>query len=182
MRRVGPGVLLVDHDMNLVFEVCDCVYVLDYGAVIAAGTPDAVRADPAVHRGLPRIGDRAVTPLLSLRGVTAGYDGVPAVRDLDLDLAEGEMLALLGPNGAGKTTTLLTAVGVLATAAREPSPPSASPLHRRRGAQRPPRAGPGSRQPRCLPRPDRAARTSPWRGGATPGSIRCSSSSRRSPG
>jgi branched-chain amino acid transport system ATP-binding protein len=54
-----------------------------------------------------------VSPLLSLRGVTAGYAGIPAVRDLDLAIAEGEILALLGPNGAGKTTTLLTAAGVM---------------------------------------------------------------------
>ena len=54
-----------------------------------------------------------MTEVLSLRGVTAGYAGIPAVRDLDLDLAEGEILALLGPNGAGKTTTLLTAAGVV---------------------------------------------------------------------
>jgi branched-chain amino acid transport system ATP-binding protein len=52
-------------------------------------------------------------PLLSVRGVTAGYSGVPALRDFDLELAAGEVVALLGPNGAGKTTALLTAVGLL---------------------------------------------------------------------
>jgi ABC-type branched-subunit amino acid transport system ATPase component len=43
----GRGVLLVDHDMNLVFDVCDRIYVLDYGALIAAGTPAEIRDDPA---------------------------------------------------------------------------------------------------------------------------------------
>jgi branched-chain amino acid transport system ATP-binding protein len=38
---------------------------------------------------------------------------VPAVRDLDLHVEQGEVVALLGPNGAGKTTTLLTASGLL---------------------------------------------------------------------
>ena len=33
----GTGVLLVDHDVALVLDVCDHVYVLDFGAVIAAG-------------------------------------------------------------------------------------------------------------------------------------------------
>ncbi|MEU4427099.1 ABC transporter ATP-binding protein [Actinoplanes sp. NPDC024001] len=45
----GPAVLLIDHDMTLVAGVCDRVYVLDYGAVIASGTPAEVLADPAVR-------------------------------------------------------------------------------------------------------------------------------------
>jgi branched-chain amino acid transport system ATP-binding protein len=51
--------------------------------------------------------------VLELRGLTAGYGGVAAVRDLDLALAPGEVVALLGPNGAGKTTTLLAACGLV---------------------------------------------------------------------
>ena len=71
-----------------------------------------------------------MTPILSLRGITAGYAGVPAVRDLDLDLAEGEVLALLGPNGAGKTTALLTAVGLVQPLAGTVTA-FGRPLHRR---------------------------------------------------
>jgi branched-chain amino acid transport system ATP-binding protein len=51
--------------------------------------------------------------VLELRGLTAGYGGVAAVRDLDLAVAPGEVVALLGPNGAGKTTTLLAACGLV---------------------------------------------------------------------
>ena len=44
----GVSVFLIDHDMGLVLNVCDYIYVLDFGCLIAAGTPAQVRADPAV--------------------------------------------------------------------------------------------------------------------------------------
>ena len=42
------AVLLVDHDMTLVLGVCDRIHVLDFGRIIASGTPSEVRSDPAV--------------------------------------------------------------------------------------------------------------------------------------
>jgi len=44
--------------------------------------------------------------VLELDGLTAGYDAAAVVRNLDLHVGAGEVVALLGPNGAGKTTTL----------------------------------------------------------------------------
>ena len=46
--------------------------------------------------------------LLTISDMSTGYNGVSVVRDLNLHVDEGEVVALLGPNGAGKTTTLLT--------------------------------------------------------------------------
>jgi ABC-type branched-subunit amino acid transport system ATPase component len=48
IRSTGTALLLVDHDVNLVLSVCDHVYVLDFGVIIAEGPPDAIRADRAV--------------------------------------------------------------------------------------------------------------------------------------
>ena len=42
------SVLLVEHHMDLVMSVCDRIIVLDFGEVIASGSPDAIRVDPAV--------------------------------------------------------------------------------------------------------------------------------------
>jgi sulfate-transporting ATPase len=44
----GMAVLVVEHDMNFVMGVCDQVVVLDFGKMIASGSPEAVRSDPAV--------------------------------------------------------------------------------------------------------------------------------------
>ena len=41
-------VLLVEHHMELVMNVCDLIWVLDAGRVIASGTPDEIRRNPAV--------------------------------------------------------------------------------------------------------------------------------------
>lgn len=45
----GRAVLLVEHDMSLVLEVSDTVYVLDFGQVIATGTPTEIKVNPAVQ-------------------------------------------------------------------------------------------------------------------------------------
>jgi branched-chain amino acid transport system ATP-binding protein len=44
----GTPMLLIDHDISFVFGTCDYVVVLEFGEVIASGTPQAVRSDPRV--------------------------------------------------------------------------------------------------------------------------------------
>jgi branched-chain amino acid transport system ATP-binding protein len=44
----GAAVVLVEHDVQLVMEVCSTVHVLDFGRVIASGDPDHIRTDEAV--------------------------------------------------------------------------------------------------------------------------------------
>jgi branched-chain amino acid transport system ATP-binding protein len=53
------------------------------------------------------------TPVLQLDTLSAGYDTAAVVRNLDLHVLEGEVIALLGPNGAGKTTTLRAISGLI---------------------------------------------------------------------
>ena len=51
LRRLagdGLAVVLVEHDMSMVMDVCETIHVRDYGRMIAVGTPDEVRADAAV--------------------------------------------------------------------------------------------------------------------------------------
>ena len=130
MRQVasrGAAVVLVDHDLGFVLDTCDRIIVLDFGVVIADGTPAEIAGDPAVTaayvgtpttsgaaradaRELPRDSGEAA---LSVRSLYAGYGGADVVADLALDVGAGEIVTLLGPNGAGKTTTLLAVSGAL---------------------------------------------------------------------
>jgi len=134
LAEQGVAVLLVDHDMALVLDVCDRLCVVDFGRVIADGEPTAVRSDPAViaaylgrrdetavsptpaEKENPATGN-AVEPALTVQAVSVGYEAGPVVRDVDFTVEAGEVVALLGPNGAGKTTTLLAIAGILAPTA-----------------------------------------------------------------
>jgi branched-chain amino acid transport system ATP-binding protein len=54
-----------------------------------------------------------VTDVLALETLTAGYDEAAVIRDVDLAVRPGEVVALLGANGAGKTTTLRVVSGLV---------------------------------------------------------------------
>jgi branched-chain amino acid transport system ATP-binding protein len=72
--------------------------------------------------------------VLEARSVTAGYGPVTVLRNLDLRVRRGEIVALLGSNGAGKTTTLLTLAGEIKPSAGEvllDGVRTTAPLHRR---------------------------------------------------
>jgi branched-chain amino acid transport system ATP-binding protein len=42
------SILLIEHDMNLVMGICEGIAVLNYGRIIAKGTPDEIKSDPNV--------------------------------------------------------------------------------------------------------------------------------------
>jgi branched-chain amino acid transport system ATP-binding protein len=48
LRRSGLSILLIEHDMAFVMNLCDHLYVLDFGVLIAQGRPDEIRVNPAV--------------------------------------------------------------------------------------------------------------------------------------
>ena len=58
------------------------------------------------------VGSAAISnPLLMLRGVKASYGNVIALKGVDVDVHEGEIVALIGANGAGKSTLMMTVFG-----------------------------------------------------------------------
>jgi branched-chain amino acid transport system ATP-binding protein len=72
--------------------------------------------------------------LIEARGMSAGYGKMAVVREVDIRVDAGEVVALIGANGAGKTTTLLTLAGELTPMEGEVhflSEPTRSPMHAR---------------------------------------------------
>ena len=55
----GPGILLVEHHVPTVMELCDPIHVLDHGRLIAVGPPAQIRRDPSVQAAY--LGPQAVT-------------------------------------------------------------------------------------------------------------------------
>lgn len=49
-KEFGLTILLIEHDMSLVMGICERIYVLEYGQIIASGTPDEIKNNPEVIR------------------------------------------------------------------------------------------------------------------------------------
>jgi ABC-type branched-subunit amino acid transport system ATPase component len=137
IRALDPAItlLLIEHNMDVAFEIADRVTVMHDGAVLADGTPTEVRRDPRVlgiylgEEAAAQViaAPRRVAPAAALVSGT-GRAGLGAtvleVEDLDtyhgdshvlqgvsLSVRQGEVAAVLGRNGAGKTTLIRSIIG-----------------------------------------------------------------------
>jgi branched-chain amino acid transport system ATP-binding protein len=139
LNQAGKTLLVVEHNMEFVMSLCDRVSVLSQGTALITGTPAEVRSDPAVldaylgggdvdaesprrgarvvrvgeDRSERRLGEPGPEPLLSVRGVCAGYGGGDILKSVSIEVAKGGITCVVGPNGAGKSTLMATISGLL---------------------------------------------------------------------
>ena len=179
LADLGLAMLLIEHDMSVVMDVCEYITVLDFGIVIAGGTPEEIQHNQDVldaYLGRPH---RCLRSTAS----PSHYGLARALYGVDLRVDDGEIVALIGPNGAGKTTALNAIGGLL---------PREGDVHLRRRAAAHPWRGvvdrgvalvPQGRQVfpsmtrRGEPAPRRVLPRAPTGGGRTSGSHRSSSTS-----
>jgi energy-coupling factor transport system ATP-binding protein len=110
----GVTLVVIEHRLSPFLLHADRLVWLADGRVVADGSPAETLAQvqPASPARLPPPASTG-EPLVTLRGVTAGYNGHPVLQDCSLTLRQGDFAALVGPNGAGKTTLARVLAGIL---------------------------------------------------------------------
>ena len=112
IRRVTEGktLVMVEHDMSVVFDLADRITVLVYGEVIASDAPAAIRANARRAGSLSRGGGGM---MLEVRDLHAYYGKSHILQGVDLTVGEGEIVSLLGRNGVGRSTTCKAIMGLV---------------------------------------------------------------------
>jgi ABC-type branched-subunit amino acid transport system ATPase component/branched-subunit amino acid ABC-type transport system permease component len=125
IKRISADipVLLVEHDIDRVFQLADRVTVMNEGRVLLDGTAEDARGSAKVQEvyigsgaaevaARPRETESRTTALLAVDRINTFYGKSHILNDVGFTLHENEIVALLGRNGAGKSTLLKTLIGI----------------------------------------------------------------------
>jgi energy-coupling factor transporter ATP-binding protein EcfA2 len=130
--EIGLTIVLIEHRLAEAAKLAGRVILMQDGRIVADGPPGEVFADLDLRNRLglrrpaeePSLAWEALIqsngapggqplPLLTLEGLSAGFNGQAVIHDVNLELYPGEFVALVGDNGAGKTTLAMAAAGLI---------------------------------------------------------------------
>ena len=105
---------VIEHDMDLIEKICDPVIVMAEGGVLFEGEFNKVKSNEEVIEAYLGRGIKKYK-MISLVGknLTVGYGGVDIIKNINLEVKQGEIVVIVGPNGAGKSTAMKALLGML---------------------------------------------------------------------
>lgn len=131
-QELGMTIVLIEHRLAEVTQLASRAVIMNRGEIVADGDLLEVLSDRQTlfQLGIRRPVENPITPweslltpngrvpadeepLIRLDGISAGYNGLPAIEDISLMIYPGEFVALVGGNGAGKSTIGLVMAGLL---------------------------------------------------------------------
>lgn len=123
-KKKGKTIILVEHKLRYFIDLADKIQLLLDGKLFQEYNNSEFGDDMinyfekiGVDVKSPRINTSIEKPgktILKIKNLSIGYSrNNPLIRDIELELREGEIIVITGPNGSGKTTLLKTLLGVL---------------------------------------------------------------------
>ena len=80
-KEYNLTILLIEHDMSLVMKICERIYVLDYGTMIASGKPDEIKHNKSYRSILGRM-----YKMLEIKNLNVHYGVIHALKDVSLNV------------------------------------------------------------------------------------------------